>query len=166
MSSITSSYRKRRTRNLWYESKRFLTLCSRDVGSSPTSSGGFKGSGSVNSPSSSDSIGLFSSPQGLHDPWRKFQSQNDLFQFEESMLMMYQHQSVGENWCAWKKTKRAWRLCEMWCYISWQNESIQENNRRRGTKPWQPQKRADGLRSYLEPSQSVRALTVCARKKR
>ena len=46
--------------------------------------------------------------------------------------------------------------------VSLQDKSIHENKRTRGTNTRQPQKRADGLRSYLEPSQSVRAHFVCA----
>ena len=46
--------------------------------------------------------------------------------------------------------------------LAYRNESIQENKRTRGTNTRQPQKRADGLRTYLEPSQSVRVHKVCA----
>ena len=53
-------------------------------------------------------------------------------------------------------------LGELLCDVSLQDESSQENKITRGTKPWQPQKRADGLRSYLEPSQSVHAHFVSA----
>ena len=48
------------------------------------------------------------------------------------------------------------------CDDSLQVESIQKNKRTRSANKQQPQKRADGLRSYLEPSQSVRAHFVCA----
>ena len=46
--------------------------------------------------------------------------------------------------------------------LSYRNESIQENKRTRGTNTRQPQKRVNGLRSYLEPSQSVRVHKVYA----